>query len=137
MNEFLNQAYLATNFNVLVEHEIFTLKINKPNTYFDNWCQVNNVKSWAFITAYNPYSEELNLEENIALNSNLETEIVLKGYNYSNAVGVPDDENWESEASFFIHNISLDQAIVLGNNYKQNAIVFGLNTKLPELVWLV
>ena len=48
-----------------------------------------------------------------------------------------DDENWDSEASFFIHNISLDQAIILGNNYKQNAIVFGLSTKLPELVWLV
>lgn len=137
MNEFLNQAYLETNYNVSNENEIFTLNINNYNSFFDYWCTINKIKSWAIITAYNPYSEELSLKENNMLNSKLEAEIDSKGYNYSHAKGVPKDENWESEESYFIHNINLETAIKFGNKYKQNAIVFGLNGKLPELIWLV
>ncbi len=53
----LHQAFLNTSFKVLAKTE-FIIKINTIIS------EVEGLNSWAFITAWNPSPEILNLEEN-------------------------------------------------------------------------
>lgn len=45
--------------------------------------------------------------------------------------------DWEPETSLLILNIARDEAIELGNELEQNAIVSGEIEGLAELVWCV
>lgn len=137
MNDFLQQAYMETAYHVISETKIYKVKLNTIHQEFNLWCKKNNIKSWAFITAYNPFSEALTKSENIMLNSKLKETIIKNGYNFNKGDGVPNNEDWDSEESFFIHNITLQKAKEMGINFKQNAIIFGEIDSLPKLIWLV
>lgn len=137
-NDFLHQAYLATQYIVFVEGaEQYSLSIGVVNTEFEEWCVVNNIRSWAFITAYNPYSAELTKTENQGRNRKFEEYLITKGYTFHHGEGKPNNKDWESEMSFFIHNISEEEAIALGERYQQNAIVIGHKGRPAALKWLV
>lgn len=137
MNEFLQQAYMETAYHVISETNIYKVKLNTIHPEFNLWCKRNNIKSWAFITAYNPFSKELTKNENIILNSQLKETIIKSGYIFNYGNGVPDNKNWDSEESFFIHNITLHKAKEIGISFKQNAIIFGEINNLQKLIWLV
>jgi hypothetical protein len=49
-------------------------------------------------------------------------------------MGVGNDDSWEPEASFMVLNIGKEDAIKLGKQFKQNAIVAGEIGNLPELI---
>jgi hypothetical protein len=136
MNDFLQKAYMETVYHVMNEPNIYKIKLDAIHPEFNAWCERSNIKSWAFITAYNPFSKELTKNENILLNSQLKETIIKNGYNFNYGSGVPNNENWDSEESFFIQNITLDKAKEIGVAFKQNAIVFGQINSLQELIWL-
>ena len=54
MNELI-QAYKETDFNIY-EPKI-TIKVGRVNQELDHLLQIHNCITWAYITAYNPYSE--------------------------------------------------------------------------------
>ena len=94
----------------------------------------NNSESWAFITACNPYSVVQNADINTFLNTQLEDYLLGKGYLFFKGMGVGDDDSWEPEASFMVLNIRKEDAIKLGKQFKQNAIVAGVIGNIPELI---
>lgn len=136
MSDFLQQAYMATSYHIVSETVTHIVKINAINPEFNSWCKIQNITSWAFITAWNPLSKELTNAENTSLNTRLKEEIIVDGYGFDPGSGVPVDDNWEPEDSFFIHNITLERARELGSRFRQNAIVFGEADGLPRLIWL-
>jgi len=123
----LHQAFLNTSFKVLAKTE-FIIKINTIIS------EVESLNSWAFITAWNPSPEILNIEENRIRNKNLEDDIIKLGLKYSNGIGISADEQW-SEESFFIENISLDKANEWAAKYKQLAYVFGNKNEPANLIY--
>ena len=50
--------------------------------------------------------------------------------------GVGSDKSWEPEKSFLILGIPLDEAILIGKKYRQNAIVVGKLNEPPQLIWI-
>jgi hypothetical protein len=94
----------------------------------------NNMASWAFITACNPYSVMHNVDVNTFLNTQLESYLSEKQYVFFKGMGVGNDDSWEPEASFMVLNIGKEDAIKLGKQFKQNAIVAGEIGNLPELI---
>lgn len=86
--------------------------------------------TWAFITACNPYSEQLSDVQNTVLNDLLEND--LAEYNVYPALGRREDWN---EDSFLVLGISKEEATRLAIKYKQNAFVFGKFEEKAELVW--
>ena len=94
----------------------------------------NHVESWAFITAYNPYSVMQDAGVNTLLNTQLEDYLSGKRYLFFKGMGVGDDDSWEPEASFMVLNIRKEDAIKLGRQFKQNAIVVGVIGNAPELI---
>ena len=125
--EQLHQAFLNTSYKVMAKTE-FTIKIDIIIP------EVKDLNSWAFITAWNPSPEILNLEENRIRNKNLEEDIIKVGLKYYNGLGISEDEQW-SEESFFIENISQDKANEWAAKYKQLAYVFGYKNEKANLIY--
>jgi len=94
----------------------------------------NHVESWAFITACNPYSVMQNADVNTFLNTQLERYLFEKQYVFFKGMGVGDDDSWEAEASFMVLDIRKEDAIKLGRQFKQNAIVVGVIGNSAELI---
>jgi hypothetical protein len=132
--EEIHQAFIETNFIVFISKEkSIILKVNQTADDLEH--HFPELKSWCFITAFNPLPEILELEENQKRNKQLEHDIQNFGLEYLNGKGVSADGNW-SEESFLILNCSLSTAKELGNKYKQVAIVFGEKGKKNELIYM-
>jgi hypothetical protein len=126
-------GYEATCYSILIPK--IDIYLGKENEALQSFLKEHDFKSWCFITAWNPFSKALSVEENIALNSLLEQD--LTHYAVFAAEGKDTIGNWPPEISFFVGNISREDAIYFGKKYEQNAIVFGVIDELAELILLV
>lgn len=104
------------------------IRVGERNAQLETW---DIGQGLCIVTAWNPASKACSLEVNTEENRRLQSEIRhLKHYR---AVGSADDLSW-SEDGFAILNISLEESMQLGYNFKQNAIVWVGNSKTPSLV---
>lgn len=131
----LISAYENTEFHVKATPPFF-LTVNRYcgslNRLFKNW----EATSAAFITAHNPHSEPLTDKENASRNNKLKADIKKLGFRWIDGVGKNPEGECESEDSFLVLGISLDQAKELGTAYGQNAIVWCGEDTIPRLVLL-
>jgi len=134
MNPELFEAYKNTTYRVYLTLGEIEIRIGVMNLLLQEFLLSNNVESWAFITACNPYSVLQNADANTFLNTQLEAYLLEKQYLFFKGVGVGDDDSWEPEASFMVLNIRKEDAIKLGKQFKQNAIVVGVIGNSPELI---
>jgi len=128
----LIEAYQSTSFNVF-EPEL-TIRIGHKNQLLDDLLQQHQCEKWAYITAWNPFSENQSDEINQLRNKELKED--LQDYILFDGEGVGQDPKWKPEQSFLVLGISREKAIALGNKFKQHAIVFGEINQVPELLWL-
>jgi hypothetical protein len=134
MNPELFEAYKNTTYRVYLPLGEIDIRIGVMNPLLQQLLLSNHVESWAFITAYNPYSVMQDTGVNTILNTQLESYLSEKQYVFFKGIGVGDDDSWEPEASFMVLNIRKEDAIKLGKQFKQNAIVAGEIGNLPELI---
>jgi len=134
MNTALLEAYKNTTYRVYSPLGEIDIRIGVMNPLLQELLFRNNSESWAFITACNPYSVVQNADINTFLNTQLEDYLLGKGYLFFKGMGVGDDDSWEPEASFMVLNIRKEDAIKLGKQFKQNAIVAGVIGNIPELI---
>ncbi len=111
------------------------MRIGVINKDFDLWLADQLVEQYTFLTAWNPFSRELSLEENRRRNELLEKELQVSSTRVLPAVGVGEG-NWPPEVSFCALNLSLEDALRLGRQFGQNALVFTRTGRTPELWWL-
>lgn len=134
MNPELFEAYKNTTYRVYLPLSEIDIRIGVMNPLLQELLLCNNSESWAFITAYNPYSVMQNADVNTLLNTQLENYLSEKRYVFFKGMGVGDDDSWEPEASFMVLDIRKEDAIKLGRQFKQNAIVVGVIGNAPELI---
>nr|MBS0036895.1 DUF3293 domain-containing protein [Saprospiraceae bacterium] len=128
-------AYYQTSYRV-PELDL-TFRLGRKNSRLERWCEENQIQSWAFITAWNPQSEKINKTENKVRNSALKKLLEEGDFRYWKGLGVPDkSEDWDSEQSFWVVNIDLQEAVDLGNLFHQRALVYGRVGIRPSLIWL-
>ena len=130
----LKQAYLNTNYTInknSIFKEDLTLHINKV-TNLKN--ALPELKEWAFITAWNPNSNQLSKQENEQRNACLLDDIKSRGYISHFGRGISEDGKW-SEDSFFIENISKEETFFYALKYEQCAFVYGMINQVSELIW--
>ena len=132
MNEQLKQAYLETDYKVF--NPSLIIKIGKHNTTLDNLLVINGKIEWAYITPYNPFSKLLSEAENDQRFEELKNKIA--NYIFFEGEGVGTDSLWKPERSFLIIGITKANAIEIGNEYEQNAILYGTLYQQPELLFL-
>jgi len=93
-----------------------------------------NVESAAFVTAWNPGSEKLNLDDNYDRQADLLEDISLQRLNYFVGRGESVADGW-SEDSYLVLGINRDDATELANKYGQTAFVWIPVSGVPELVF--
>lgn len=134
MNSELFEAYKNTTYRVYSPIGEIDIRIGVMNPLLQELLLNNHVESWAFITACNPYSVMQNAVVNTFLNTQLEDYLSGKRYLFFKGIGVGEDNSWEPEASFMVLNIRKEDAIKLGRQFKQNAIVVGVIGNFAELI---
>jgi hypothetical protein len=134
MDNGLLSAYENTSYNVYQPK--ISIRIGVINKELDNLLLANQCETYAFVTAYNPYSVLKTHEENLEQNEALYLDLI-DHYQLFEGEGVGEDSSWEPEKSFLVLGINLDDAKAIGVKYSQNAIVFGRIGHKPELLVLV
>lgn len=134
MNPELFEAYKNTTYRVYLPLGEIDIRIGIMNLLLQELLLSNNSESWAFVTACNPYSVMQNADANTFLNTQLERYLSEKQYLFFKGMGVGDDNSWEPEASFMVLDIRKEDAVKLGKQFKQNAIVVGVIGNSPELI---
>ena len=133
MNQNLIQAYKSTNYRVLTEPE-FTLKVGKPSATLDDVLRSHGVTSASFITAWNPFSKELELKDNRLRNQALVKRAKALGVVLADGFGAWPDDPEKGEESYLLIGVTRDDAIALANEFEQNAIAYAELGNPVELV---
>jgi hypothetical protein len=131
MNEMI-KAYTETDF--IVYEPAIVIKVGQVNSRLDELLIQYNKTSWAYITAWNPYSAPTDKNINEERNHQLRNDI--SQYKFFDGEGVGTDPSWESEKSFLILGIDRADAVRIGKKYRQNAIVVGEIHQKAELLWI-
>ena len=134
VSEDLINAYIATNFNVHIDPP-FTLKIGDASRQIRNLLKEHKCHTAAYVTAWNPYGKALTNAENKERNKALKSSLSDK-YKVFDGLGIDPLGEWPGEESFLILGINRQNAMKLGTEFEQNAIVF-IEDGVPELVMLV
>lgn len=130
MTQELFEAYKSTNFNVTEPN--ITINIGKTNASLDELLLKHNETCYAYITAENPYGKSYTKEQNELRHQQLLE--ATSDYVVYEGEGAGEDTTWPPERSLLILNISKVEAIALGKQFEQNAIVLGNIYEAPELV---
>lgn len=136
MNSELEKAYLDTTYSVLVDGEKYDIKIGKQipsviNCLFEN----ENEKSAVILTAWNPRSKALSLEENKERNNKLHSYLKNNKYIIYKALGQGKDASWPAEESFFIPGVTRETAEQYAVEYGQYAYVWCEIEKPASLIF--
>jgi hypothetical protein len=92
--------------------------------------------SWAIITPCNPASVALCAHENAARLENFKQRVITEGYRWTASWNADPATAWPEEAGACIADISLADAMALGHDYGQYAIVYSKTGQAPQLIWL-
>ncbi len=93
-----------------------------------------NVENAVFITAWNPGSQELSMDENIDRQADLLEDIEKLRLNYFVGRGEHPTSGW-TEDSYFVLGMSEEDAMRLAKQYEQNAVLWIPMSGVPELRW--
>ncbi|MBN3792652.1 DUF3293 domain-containing protein [Burkholderia sp. Ac-20353] len=129
------QAYLETHYHVAGDTPT-TLQVGQFNPTLAAMYDARQVTGSAFITACNPFSQDLSPEANAARQEALARELEEHGLTFIEGIGKHPFNDWPGEASFLVLGATLDIAKALGQKHGQNAIVWCGADAVPQLILL-
>ena len=129
----LQELYRQARYVVQDGDVRLTIRLDDENAGLNAFLRERGIESWAFMTAYNPWSTLLTEAENQARQNNLIAQLTEAGYTFLEGYGTGDD--WDPEPSLFVLDISRDRAVSIADDYEQHAILWGQTDGEAELVW--
>ena len=129
----LRQKYLDTDY-IISDDPPLLMKIGEQSDDLRVLLGSMGVESAALITAWNPRSEQLTVDENDDRQGVLLTDIEKIRLNYLIGCGQLDD--WQ-EYSYLVLGIDKDQATAMATRFEQNAYVWIGPAGIPELITTV
>ncbi len=128
-------AYLETDYRIFNEPP-FALRIGINSAQLEKLYQQHKTSCGVFITACNPFSRKLDNATNAAKQAELTKELAQRGLSFIEGEGRHPSGGWPAEPSYFVLDLSLEEAKALGRRYGQNAVVWCGADAVPELVLL-
>ncbi len=129
----LLKAFAETHY--IVHHETpFAMHIGQPCPELKSLMANHNALSAAFITAWNPFSENLHAKENKARQNDLKAGIKKRGLICIDGIGKHPSNNWPSEVSLLVLGIDLEAAKSLARHFEKHAFVWAASDGVPKLV---
>ena len=131
----LQRAYTATTFVAEVLDGSIEIRIGRRHPALDALLIGQDTDAWAFITAWNPSSQRLTDTENAARQQRLHDELTSLCLPIFSGRGVPDEGDWPPEASLLVLGLAETDALRIGRDHGQNAVVAGARGGPARLVW--
>ena len=129
----LLQAFAETHY--IVHHEApFVMNIGQPCPELKALMAEHNALSAAFITAWNPFSQNLHAKENIARQDELKANLKRRGLICIDGIGKHPNSNWPGEVSVLVLDLDLEAANSLARHYEQHAFVWAASDGVPQLM---
>ena len=125
----LLSAYRNTTYRVFFPDEAVDIRIGETQPRLD---ELLGGQSWAFVSAENPGSRQA--RDNAERHGRLVER--LKGFECHPGLGIPDEGNWPPENSLLVSGISEQEAIRIGLEFGQHAILCGDRGTPARLVQL-
>ncbi len=125
----LASAYRNTTYRVFFPDEAVDIRIGEHQPRLD---ELLGGQSWAFVSAENPGSRQSG--DNAERHGRLVER--LKGFECYSGLGIPDEGDWPPEKSLLVSGISEQEAIKIGREFGQNAILCGDRSTPARLVQL-
>lgn len=133
----LRSQYLQAKYVVFDKPEELVLHVGQKNQGLDVLLERESAQTWAFLTAYNPYSKQLTKSENEARQAELIQSLNSENLRFIDGYGASDEPGeWEAEPSVLILGIEKEAALAIARRFEQNAILYGRIFEEPELVWV-
>ena len=114
----------------------FVLRIDEACTELAYHFKKARVDSCAYITAVNPFSEQLDKVKNAERQATLERELKRRGLSYILGIGQHPNNQWPGEPSFLVLGLSLEAAKVMGRKHEQDALVWCGSDMVARLILL-
>ncbi|MDE2260441.1 MAG: DUF3293 domain-containing protein [Betaproteobacteria bacterium] len=133
----LLSIYQNSDYRVLGEGSAaFVMHIGQPCKPLRNLLQRTGVSSSCFVSAYNPRSEPHTDGENARAQACLTQDVQQMGLQYLEGVGEDPGGECAGEPCLLVLGISREKAIMLGNKYGQNAMLWSEADGMPQLLLL-
>ncbi|MDG1100258.1 MAG: DUF3293 domain-containing protein [Saprospiraceae bacterium] len=128
----LIQAYRDTRYTTKIG---IVLVVDTKSEKLDQILSESDVSSAIYITAWNPFSQMMNSDENQELNGLLKSDLLtlIDEEKVINGFGEDPSGKWPGEESFLALGITKEEGTRLSEKYRQNAFVYhelGMKTEL-------
>lgn len=127
-------AYHATTYRVTAADCQLNLRIGEANEDLRLLHERHDVSSSVFVTACNPFGEELSADDNALAMSRLFSVLERRSFIFISGQGCGDDATWPPEPSFLVLGIDLHRSLALCRLLRQNAVVFSGPECIPTLL---
>lgn len=118
-------AFLATTYRADLPEGPLDLRIHQRHERLDALLANRGQEVWAFLTAWNPGSAVFSRSENDARNVDLRRRLEELGLPIYPGRGVPDVGTWTPEESYLVLGLPREEALALGRQFGQLAVVIG------------
>lgn len=127
-------AYRATRFCANTPDPV-EIRIGSSSPELEELLSRTGHQNWAFISAFNPGSQPLSDNDNHARHHTLIERLSAYQPHVYEGQGLPDQPDWAPETSLLVLGIYRAEAIKVGLDYGQHAIVIGRLDEPAELVF--
>ena len=127
-------AYRATSYSAHTPLGILTARIGEPSAALDALLAMHDRAEAAFITAWNPRSQQLDVAANRARLHELVKILIGRKLPVYGGAALP-DRDWPPEPLLLVLGLSSHEARTLGRQFEQNAVVAYRRGQVPELIW--
>lgn len=131
----LAAAYRATTYRVFLPGGALDLRLDQASPELSAWLADNEIARWVVVTAWNPGSECLSDQQNVARQSALEVRLLEQGFEPFAGENLADAGDWPAEDTCFVAGMACDRGRELAQEFGQAAIVCGDGTGVPRLMW--
>ena len=136
VSDALRNAYGATAYRVLDPIRTFELRVGQPSSALRALYRRHHVNCAAFITAWNPYSENTDDTANERAQAALAHDLRSLDCNVIAGVGEDPAGEWPGEPSVLALALTRAQTEQLGHKYRQNAVIWIAEDAIPRLILL-
>lgn len=136
LSDSLLKAYRETHYHVYAEPPFYMVP-GSPSPELFELHRENNIESSAFLTAWNPFSEQASDIENTERNKALHQMISESGLDCIPGLGEHPAGRWQGEESILVLGIDYDTACAIGRRFNQDALLFAGIEAIAELVVLI
>jgi hypothetical protein len=112
------------------------IRIGPVSPALDVWLKEQGAETFAFITAWNPYSKPMPEAANRLRNTLLEMRLRETARLVLAGAGVSPTGEWPPEESFFAVDLGPETAVHLATVFEQNAILYWKRGGDVELWWV-